>query len=141
MTRDPRAADATLIRRLADEAVDELLSASPEEHRRTVGEEGGDTKAVAARVRAVIDGALAQHGKRRAAELAREARNARQVPQKALRPMSIVEKRALWARVANSGGAVTLAARQGRELTDSDLDAQMDAWLALGVIDEDGNLT
>ncbi len=140
MTRDPHAADTTLLRRLADEAVEELLSASPEEHRRAVEEEGGDPTAVAARVRAVIDDALTRHGKRRAAELAREAQNARRMPQKALRPMSIADKRALWAKVANSG-AVTLAAREGRELTDSDLSAQMDAWLALGVIDEDGNLT
>lgn len=54
--------------------------------------------------------------------------------------MSIEEKRALYARVANCDADLTMAARDGRGVADDDLDGHLEAWLSLGVIDEDGEL-
>ena len=140
MSTEPEDHDAALLRRIADDVIDDLLSTPRDLRRQEVQENHGDHAAVVREMRAVIDAALDRHGKKRAAELRQQIDRGRQAYQPMLRAMSIEEKRALYARIANSNAKLTMAARDGREVTDGDLDTYLEAWLAVGVIDEDGNL-
>lgn len=133
--------DAAVLHRLAEEAIEDLLSTPRETRRQEVEEDYGTCGAVAEEMRAIINAGLARHGRKRAAEIRARIEQERRATMPSLRPMSIAEKRVLYARIANSNAALTAAARDGRELTDDDLDTHLEAWLALGILDEDGNLT
>lgn len=132
--------DAALLRRLAEDAIEDLLSTPRDVRRQEIEEDHGGCGTVAEEMRAIIDAGLAKHGRKRAAEIRELIEKERQTPPLLLRAMSIDEKRALYARVVNSNIELTAAARNGRELTDGDLDTHLEAWLALGIIDRDGTL-
>ncbi len=140
MTEKTNTRNVALLRKLADEAIDDLFSTPPEERRRILDEEYGGAAEAAEEVRNLIADALAADGKARAARVKEDMEATRRGGTRNLRSMSVEEKRALCAQVANANQDLTLAARDGKELTDADLDAYLAAWLKLGLIDEGGNL-
>lgn len=140
MNKEQENRDAALLRRVAEDAVDDLLS-TPRDIREQEIREDHDERSIAARTRTMIGDAIARHGKGRAVQLRQQMERRRSAERSRLRPMSVEEKRALYVRVANCNAAdLTTAARDGREVADEDLDGHLEAWLSLGVIDEDGNL-
>lgn len=139
MSKTPHNRNEELLRRLADDTIEDLLSTPREARRKEIEETHGNREAIASEMRALVDNALLQHGKKRAQALRQELRTSQRTRQPSLRSMTVEEKRALYERVANSNAELTMAARDGREIADEDLDTYLAAWLEIGLIDEDGN--
>lgn len=98
----------------------------------------GDPIVAAARVRARVAATATTAGKRRLAE-AKEAIVAAPSGGATVLMWSAASKRALLARLRASHQGLTLAARDGREESDADLDSLLEDLIDLDVIDEQGN--
>jgi inactivated superfamily I helicase len=130
---------------LADELVADLMQLSDAELLAEVKAEGLDPEKEAARVRETIRVALTKRGKARleAARSALEA--ARATAPGARRHLQVDDRRAVLARFANDDEKLrerlTMAARNGEEITDEEVEAILNDLRDLGAIDDEGNPT
>jgi len=130
--------------RLADALVEDILATSDEDILKEAEEDyDDDVNAVIDNMRQLIAKTLLQRNKRKLA-LARQIYEQKALqPRATLRTMSLQEKRKLLAKIAANDiylrDKLTLAARQGEELSETDLDSMIEALRDLHLIDEEGN--
>jgi hypothetical protein len=130
---------------LADELVADLMKMSDAELLAEVKAEGLDPEEEAARVRETIRAAIMERGKARlkAARSALEA--ARATGPGSRRPLQVQDRRAVLARFANDDEKLrerlTMAARNGEEITDQEIETILNDFRDLGAIDDEGNRT
>lgn len=123
---------------LLDADLISILEADDAAIREEAGAVHGDPATAAARVRARVVAAVVTAGKRRLAE-AKEAIGATPSSGATVLMWPAASKRALLARLRTSHQGLTLAARDGREESDADLDSLLEDLIDLDVIDEQGN--
>ncbi len=127
--RDPKGG----LHRLIDAYIENILDASDREIDEDISDSGGPS----VDVDKIVDRAITLAGKSRLAAAREAMRKPQRVVPGFVSRLSIDEKKALLAKAAASvgalGGAFTLAARKETELSDEDLNAQIEALIQLGI--------
>jgi hypothetical protein len=120
----------------ADKVVAEMSALTDEEIMKAAAEEHRDTKAEASRIRRVLLDAAVAHGKGRlkAAQADLAAEDARAVGAGGV-VLSFEAKRAKLARIVAQNPHLTLAARQGEDVDESELDGYLADLAELGISD------
>lgn len=129
---------------IANELADDLASTTDEELLLELKDDGVDISAEATRIRNLISGVIAEHGKEKLAA-ARSEMDLRNRQEQDLGIQITQEIRSKLTEYIKAGdstitGALTIAARNGAELSEEDLDEVIHALFDLGKIDEHGNL-
>lgn len=129
---------------LVAEIADELMTLKGDELAQFIADVGEDSDALLAESETAIKDAIAEQGRVRLRE-ARDALNAhRKANPAVIVSFDLARKRALFEAVKSkidaSGDAVTIAARNQKITSEQDLDSVLEAFLQLGLIDEEGNL-
>lgn len=128
---------------LADELVLDLMIMSDAELLAEVEAEGLNPEAEADRIRALISSATAQAGKARLQAARAELDRAVQVPSAQIHKLPLRERAAVLARFANDDARLksrlTMAARNGEGITESEMDDILANLRELGAIDDEGN--
>lgn len=138
MTTKPSADPVAQLNALIDADLQALLMLSDESVMAEAEETCGNAAKVAADVRVKVQAAVAEAGRRRLAE-ARKAIDADRSAGGNVLQWPLQRKRELLARVRQGTTALTLAARQGEDETENDLDSLIEDLVDLGIIDEEGN--
>ena len=131
------------LERLAAAHVNDILNASEEQILAEAQEEFGDTERAARHVNDLINKARAAVGKdklaaaRASLEQSKLVRQCNAVNLPWERKQEIIQEFA--AASSEQRTALTLAARKGGDLSESDLDVLLEALVDLGAIDENGN--
>lgn len=131
------------LERLADAHVNEIINAPDKQILAEAEEEYGDVSKAAQHVNDLINRARAAVGKKKLAaaraslEQDRFARQCKAVNYPLERKQKIIQEFA--AASSEQRTALTLAARKGGDLSESDLDVVLEALFELGAIDENGN--
>jgi hypothetical protein len=129
---------------LTDALVDDVLNLSDDEILAEAREDYDDPNRAAQEVSNAIQNVLLKRRKARllVAQKAYQEHLGRSA--KLTRTLSFSEKRALIQRIKSNDAAfnekLTMAARKEDELSENDLDSIINAFLELGLIDENGNL-
>lgn len=133
------------LHRLADELVADLMKLSDAELLAEVKAEGLDPEEEAARVRETIRAAMLERGKARLKAARLELEAARATGPGPRRPLQVQDRRAVLARFANDDEKLrerlTMAARNGEEITDQEIETILNDLRDLGAIDDEGNRT
>jgi hypothetical protein len=136
MNRDKDVA-AKRMAALADAVVEDVLAATDEQILAESAEDGIDPAAVATRLRSA---ALAKLREAKRARLGKARENyqlAVQRPPPASRPsLDEMRRRAMELIRGGAGGNLALAFRNGKELTDADLESLWDDFQELGLLDD-----
>lgn len=138
MTTKPSADPVVQLNALIDADLQALLMLSDESVMAEAAETFGNAAKVAADVRLKVQAAVAEAGRRRLSE-ARKAIDADRSAGGNVLQWPLQRKRELLARVRQGSTALTLAARQGEDETENDLDSLIEDLVDLGIIDEEGN--
>lgn len=128
------------LERISDFLAEDILTSSDEEILAIAADHHADLEAETKRIFCLVQEAINEHGKRKLQEM----RDLYKQQEKSA-PLSIVslntnEKKAIISRLINNNSPVTMAARNAKELSGSDLDAYLEGLYELGVIDEKGNI-
>lgn len=141
MTRRDRDA-ARKLGHLADMLAKDAMLLPDADVQAEMVERHGSVDAAAARVAGVIQAAIARSGRRNLEKARAEVRASRAAPPASLAGLSMQDKMAILSRhAANDDGLrqkLTMAARNGEEISEGDLDSFLEDLLDLGVIDEHG---
>lgn len=139
-----RPTDPTLHDRLLSDIADELKSLKGAELEAFLSELG-DTSADASEAHdRALQGARAALGRRKLDKAKSYLKQRRSLETAKIFAFNISKKRALVAAVEKRGQAnseLTMAARNRRAEAESDIDALLEAFLQLGLINEDGELS
>lgn len=142
MTDSERSA-AEKLGRLAEALADNAMRVSDDEIHAEMREEHGSVEAAADRVRGVISVAIARSGRRKFEAARAEMKKARKASDATVLPLSIVDKRRIVERYAANDGPLgrklTLAARNGQEMSEAELDSFIEDLRDIGAIDEQGD--
>ncbi|ABE62196.1 hypothetical protein Nham_1372 [Nitrobacter hamburgensis X14] len=126
--------------RLVDGLAEDLLSKSDDQLAAEICERGDDPAAVSARARAVFEKAVRDHGKRRLAAARTAVEADVKSPRKEIR-LDPTEARARLERILRrhpeTANKLTLAARKGEGLSDTDALGLLADLEELGIKDED----
>lgn len=141
MMSTPNKSDAEMLSALIDADLRALLEADPAEIADEAAEIYGSAAQAAIELRAVINGAIEQSGKLRLAAARQLIDAARggggSIGQVIQWPLD--QKKKLLARLRAAKPGVTMAARQGEDETENDIDGTLEDLIELGLIDEQGN--
>lgn len=128
--------------RLAEVLASDAMAATDDEVHAEMREEHGSVETGAARVRSVIGMAVARSGRRKFEAARMGIEKARRVGSPTVSPLSLADKRRIVERYAANDGAfgrkLTLAARNGQEMSEVELDSFLEDLRDLGAIDEGG---
>lgn len=126
--------------RLANDLVDDILSASDEEVLAEFRGSGDDPDQHAADMRALFEASVLAAKKRRLAQAKAGAQTQRETRNTTARPPDMVEARRLLRAILDDSNAqhgLTLAARKESELSDDDILSLLDDLRELGVFPSD----
>lgn len=138
MTTKPKADPVAQLGLLVDADLRALLQQSEESTLAEAAELYGDAAKAAADFRAKVQAAVAEAGRRRLAE-ARKVIDAERPAGGKVLQWPVDRKRDLLARLRRADAGLTMAARQGEDESENDLDSLIEDLVDLGVIDEEGN--
>lgn len=138
MTRPVRKTDKELLDALLDAELEALLEANDDAILAEAAELHPDPAAVIARLRGIMTTAATQAGKARLAK-ARATLDQQDGSRGKVLTWPVLQKRNLVARLRQEVKGLTMAARQGQEETESDLDSVIEDLIDIGVIDDEGN--
>lgn len=129
---------------LLTEIADELIKLKGEELAQFLTDIGEDPNALLEQSEAAMKSAVAEQGRARLSQ-ARAALDAhRKANASVIVSFDLAKKRALFeavkSKIDQTGDAVTIAARNQKIASEQDLDSVLEAFLRLGLIDEQGNL-
>ncbi len=131
------------LERLADAQVNDILNASDEQILAEAQEEYGDVNKAGRYVSDLVNKAVAAVGKRKLAAARASVEQDRFAKQCNAVSLPVERKQEIIQEFSAASGeqreALTLAARKGGDLSESDLDAVLEALFELGAIDENGN--
>lgn len=131
--------DKTRYERLSSLVNEALLAASDEEIRDDVRAQGLDPGAEAARLRERLTATVRTHTKAKldAAQAAVEARKAAPAPVVSLADAAAARRAKLERLLAKPGLPATLAARDGKGMSDRDVETMLEDLAELGVTDDE----
>jgi hypothetical protein len=138
MTTKSNADSAAQLDALIDADLRALLEQSDESVLAEAAELYGDAAKAAADIRMKIQAAVTEAGRRRLAEARKVIEAERPVGGNVLQ-WPLDRKRDLLSRLRRANTGLTMAARQGEDETENDLDSLIEDLVDLGVIDEEGN--
>jgi len=122
---------------LAAALTDDVMAAPDEQILVESGEEGVDPAAAAARMRSSALAKLREAKRARLGKARETYQRAAQRPAPASRPsLADVRHRAMELIRGGAGGSLALAFRNGKELTDADLESLWDDFQELGLLDD-----
>lgn len=137
MTTKPKADPVAQLGMLVDADLRSLLEQSEESTIVEATELYGDAAKAAAHVRARVQAAVAEAGRQRLVN-ARKAIDAERPAGGKVLQWPLDRKRDLLARLRRADAGLTMAARQGEDETENDLDSLIEDLVDLGIIDEEG---
>ena len=127
--------------RLREELAADVMDTSDEDIFLEVRDRGIDPEAAASRVASVLQRAILDSGKQKMTS-ARESLQSQKLVNKRSDPIDISKARALLEKAvksdANLQQRLTLAARNGESLPDSDVQSLVDDLLELGILNDEG---
>jgi hypothetical protein len=138
MTTKPKADPVAQLGLLVDADLRALLEQSEESTLAEAAELYGDAIKAASDVRAKVQAAVLEAGRRRLAEARKAIDSERPAGGKVLH-WPVDRKRDLLARLRRADTGLTMAARQGENESENDLDSLIEDFVDLGVIDDEGN--
>ena len=124
--------------RLANELVEDILAASDEEILAEATKEFDDVQTEAERMQELIQQTIIQSGKRRLRAARETLDQCEPVTECSVLSFPIEKKRQLLNNLSDRNG-LTLAARNGKDQSERDIDSLLEDLLELGEIDEEGN--
>jgi len=134
----------TLRDRLLSDIADEMKSLKGEELQAYLSELGDDGDDASAMHERALQGARAALGRRKLVQAKSYLKQRKSFETAKIFAFDISKKRALLAAIEQRGQAnkeLTMAARNRRAEAEADIDAQLEAFLQLGLINEDGELS
>lgn len=138
MTSPAKKSDAELLDALLDAELAALLDADDEAILAEAAEIHADPSAVARDFRAMVNAAVTEAGKRRLGE-ARAALDRQDGTRGNVLAWPLQHKRDLVARLRHEVKGLTMAARQGQDETERELNCVLEDLIDVGVIDNEGN--
>lgn len=133
----------SLIDRLADELVADIMSMSDTELLAEVEAEGLSPEDEAGRIRGIVSGAITRAAKSRLKAARAEINRTARMPRGQVHQLPIRDRAAVLVRFANDDvklkSRLTIAARNGEGITEKEMDDILADLRELGAIDDDGN--
>ena len=126
-----------------DDLLDDLMRLSDAELIEEVEGQEGDPAVNAERTRAIVQTVVVEHGKERMRTARHALQAARTAPASSERVVRVQDRQFVLDRFANDDrglqAKLTLAARQGGDASDEELNSILGDLRELGAIDEEGN--
>lgn len=128
------------LERISDFLAEDILAASDEEILAIAAEQHPDLRAETKRIFFLVQSAMNEHGKKKLQEIKKQYKKQEQNTPSNIVRLATDKKKDIVKRLSENDKTVTLAARNGKDLSGGDLDAYLESLYELGVIDEEGNI-